>query len=128
MALVPMRLLVDEAAKGNYALGAYNVNNMEQIQAIMAAAQETKSPVIIPLGTLPMFAAMLTAFRNTSGPVTALAILSTTPPFVSLATCSVYIRKSLPLQPPLAQASKDGCWSMTSVPMPTCIVKGIFFR
>ena len=47
MALVPMRLLVDEAAKGNYALGAYNVNNMEQIQAIMAAAQETKSPVII---------------------------------------------------------------------------------
>lgn len=47
MALVPMRLLVDEAAKGNYALGAYNVNNMEQIQAIMAAAQETQSPVII---------------------------------------------------------------------------------
>ncbi len=47
MALVPMRQLVDEAAKGNYALGAYNANNMEQIQAIMAAAQETKSPVII---------------------------------------------------------------------------------
>ena len=47
MALVPMRQLLDEAAKGNYALGAYNVNNMEQIQAIMAAAQETQSPVII---------------------------------------------------------------------------------
>jgi len=47
MALVPMRVLLDEAAKGKYALGAYNVNNMEQIQAIMAAAQETKSPVII---------------------------------------------------------------------------------
>ncbi|MBN1292170.1 MAG: fructose-bisphosphate aldolase class II [Candidatus Latescibacteria bacterium] len=47
MALVPMRQLLDEAAKGNYAVGAYNVNNMEQIQAIMAAAQETKSPVII---------------------------------------------------------------------------------
>ena len=29
MALVPMRLLVDEAAKGNYALGAYNVNNIQ---------------------------------------------------------------------------------------------------
>ena len=29
MALVPMRQLLDEAAKGNYALGAYNVNNME---------------------------------------------------------------------------------------------------
>ena len=47
MPLVPMRQLLDEAAKGNYALGAYNVNNMEQIQAIMAAAKETQSPVII---------------------------------------------------------------------------------
>jgi fructose-bisphosphate aldolase class II len=42
-----MRQLLDEAAKGNYAVGAYNVNNMEQIQAIMAAAQETRSGVII---------------------------------------------------------------------------------
>lgn len=47
MALVPMRVLLDAAAKGNYAVGAYNVNNMEQIQAIMAAATETQSPVII---------------------------------------------------------------------------------
>ncbi|MEA2063822.1 MAG: ketose-bisphosphate aldolase [Gemmatimonadota bacterium] len=47
MALVPMRQQLDEAAKGNYALGAYNVNNMEQIQAIMAAASGTRSPVII---------------------------------------------------------------------------------
>ena len=47
MALVPMRPLLDEAAKGKYALGAYNVNNMEQIQAIMAAARETRSPAII---------------------------------------------------------------------------------
>ncbi|MBN2288342.1 MAG: fructose-bisphosphate aldolase class II [Candidatus Glassbacteria bacterium] len=47
MPLVPMRQLLNEAAKGNYALGAYNVNNMEQIQAIMAAASQTKSPVII---------------------------------------------------------------------------------
>jgi len=47
MALVPMRLLLDEAKKGKYAVGAYNVNNMEQIQAIMAAARETRSPVII---------------------------------------------------------------------------------
>jgi len=42
-----MRQLLDEAAKGNYAVGAYNVNNMEQIQAIMMAARETQSPVII---------------------------------------------------------------------------------
>ncbi|MFC1693292.1 ketose-bisphosphate aldolase [Candidatus Latescibacterota bacterium] len=47
MALVPMRQLLDEASKGKYALGAFNVNNMEQIQAIMAAAQETQSPAII---------------------------------------------------------------------------------
>jgi len=42
-----MRQLLDEASKGNYALGAFNVNNMEQIQAIMMAARSTQSPVII---------------------------------------------------------------------------------
>ncbi len=45
--LVPMRQLLEEAMKGKYAVGAYNVNNMEQIQAIMAAARETRSPVVI---------------------------------------------------------------------------------
>lgn len=47
MPLVPMRQVLDEAQKGNYGVGAYNVNNMEQIQAIMTAAGETRSPVII---------------------------------------------------------------------------------
>ncbi len=47
MALVPMRQILDEAAKGGYGVGAFNVNNMEQIQAIMEAANETNSPVII---------------------------------------------------------------------------------
>jgi len=47
MPLVPMRQILDEAAKGGYGVGAFNVNNMEQIQAIMEAANETKSPVII---------------------------------------------------------------------------------
>jgi fructose-bisphosphate aldolase class II len=42
-----MRQLLDEAAKGGYGVGAFNVNNMEQIQAIMEAARETKSPVVI---------------------------------------------------------------------------------
>src|SRR5262245_5063340 len=45
--LVSMRQVLDEAAKGGYGVGAFNVNNMEQIQAIMEAARETKSPVII---------------------------------------------------------------------------------
>ena len=47
MPLVSMRQLLDEAAKGGYGVGAFNVNNMEQIQAIMEAARDTKSPVII---------------------------------------------------------------------------------
>jgi fructose-bisphosphate aldolase class II len=45
--LVAMRQVLDEAAKGGYGVGAFNVNNLEQIQAIMEAARETKSPVII---------------------------------------------------------------------------------
>jgi len=42
-----MRQILDEAAKGGYGVGAFNVNNMEQIQAIMEAANDTDSPVII---------------------------------------------------------------------------------
>src|SRR6266550_2415425 len=47
MPLVSMRQVLDEAAKGGYGVGAFNVNNMEQIQSIMEAARETKSPVIV---------------------------------------------------------------------------------
>ncbi|MBE9193473.1 fructose-bisphosphate aldolase class II [Gloeocapsopsis crepidinum LEGE 06123] len=47
MALVPMRLLLDHAAENGYGIPAFNVNNMEQIQAIMQAAKETDSPVIL---------------------------------------------------------------------------------
>ena len=47
MPLVPMRQLLDHAAENEYGLAAFNVNNMEQIQAIMQAAEETESPVII---------------------------------------------------------------------------------
>ena len=47
MPLVPMRLLLDHAAENDYGLVALNVNNMEQIQSIMAAAEKTNSPVII---------------------------------------------------------------------------------
>jgi fructose-bisphosphate aldolase, class II len=47
MPLVPMRILLDHAAENNYGLAAFNVNNMEQIQAIMEAANETESPVIV---------------------------------------------------------------------------------
>jgi fructose-bisphosphate aldolase class II len=47
MPLVSMRLVLDHAAANNYGVAALNVNNMEQIQAIMEAARETDSPVII---------------------------------------------------------------------------------
>jgi fructose-bisphosphate aldolase class II len=47
MSLVPLRKVLDHAAANNYGVAAFNVNNMEQIQAIMEAAKETDSPVII---------------------------------------------------------------------------------
>lgn len=47
MSLVPLRKVLDHAAANGYGVAAFNVNNMEQIQAIMEAAKETDSPVII---------------------------------------------------------------------------------
>ncbi len=47
MALVSMRQLLDHAAEHGYGLPAFNVNNMEQVRAIMDAASETNSPVIL---------------------------------------------------------------------------------
>ncbi len=47
MPLVPMKQVLDEADRGGYGVGAFNVNNMEQIQAIMRAARDADSPVII---------------------------------------------------------------------------------
>ncbi|HYF77412.1 MAG TPA: class II fructose-1,6-bisphosphate aldolase [Symbiobacteriaceae bacterium] len=47
MPLVPLRTLLDAAEKGNYAVGAFNCNNMEIVQAIVEAADELRSPVII---------------------------------------------------------------------------------
>jgi fructose-bisphosphate aldolase, class II len=47
MALVSMRQLLDHAAEHGYGLPAFNVNNMEQIRAIMEAADDCNSPVIL---------------------------------------------------------------------------------
>jgi len=47
MPLVSLRQLLDHAAENNYGLPAFNVNNLEQVQAIMEAAHETGSPVIM---------------------------------------------------------------------------------
>ena len=47
MALVSLRQLLDHAAENSYGLPAFNVNNLEQIKAIMEAADECNSPVIM---------------------------------------------------------------------------------
>jgi fructose-bisphosphate aldolase class II len=47
MPLIPLRVVLDHAAENDYGVAAFNVNNMEQIQAIMEAADQTDSPVII---------------------------------------------------------------------------------
>ncbi|MBT4519254.1 MAG: fructose-bisphosphate aldolase class II [Halieaceae bacterium] len=47
MALISMRQLLDHAAEQGYGVPAFNVNNMEQTRAIMEAADETNSPVIM---------------------------------------------------------------------------------
>ncbi|MDH3309103.1 MAG: fructose-bisphosphate aldolase class II [Gammaproteobacteria bacterium] len=47
MALVTLRQLLDHAAEHAYGVPAFNVNNLEQMRAIMEAAHETDSPVIV---------------------------------------------------------------------------------
>ncbi len=47
MALVSMRELLDHAAVNGYGIPAFNVNNLEQVQAVMEAAKETGAPVIL---------------------------------------------------------------------------------
>ena len=47
MALISLRQLLDHAAENGYGLPAFNVNNMEQVQAIMQAADAVNSPVIL---------------------------------------------------------------------------------
>jgi fructose-bisphosphate aldolase class II len=47
MALISLRQMLDHAAEYGYGVPAFNVNNMEQMHAIMQAADETDSPVIV---------------------------------------------------------------------------------
>ena len=47
MAFISLRQMLDHAAENGYGVPAFNVNNLEQIQAIMEAAQATDSPVIL---------------------------------------------------------------------------------
>ncbi len=47
MPLITLRQLLDHAAENDYGVPAFNVNNLEQIRAVMEAAAETESPVIV---------------------------------------------------------------------------------
>jgi fructose-bisphosphate aldolase class II len=47
MALISLRQMLDHAAEHNYGVPAFNVNNLEQMRAIMLAAEQTDSPVIV---------------------------------------------------------------------------------
>lgn len=47
MSLVTSKQLLLDAQKGGYAVGAFNVENMEMVQAVIAAAEELRSPVIV---------------------------------------------------------------------------------
>lgn len=60
MALVSLRQLLDHAAENNYGIPAFNVNNLEQVQAIMQAADEVNAPSSCKL--LPALASMPVKF------------------------------------------------------------------
>ena len=47
--LISLRRLLDHAAENDYAIPAFNVNNIEQITAILKAAKETNSPIIFQI-------------------------------------------------------------------------------
>ena len=47
MALVSMKEMLKTAKEGKYAVGQFNINNLEYVQAILLAAEEEKSPVIL---------------------------------------------------------------------------------
>ena len=47
MPLVSMTDMLNKALEGKYAVGQFNINNLEWTQAILGAAEEEKSPVIL---------------------------------------------------------------------------------
>jgi len=68
MSLVTSKEMLINAQKGGYAVGAFNVENMEMVQAVIAAAEELKAPVMlqttpstVKYASVEMFAAMVAA-------------------------------------------------------------------
>ncbi|MBQ7644155.1 MAG: class II fructose-bisphosphate aldolase, partial [Spirochaetales bacterium] len=64
LGLVNTREIFAKAVKGGYAIPAYNFNNMEQMQAIISACVETKSPVILQVSKGARDYANINLLRN----------------------------------------------------------------
>ncbi len=64
LGLVNTKELFEKAIKGQYAIPAYNFNNLEQLQAILQACVETKSPVILQVSSGARKYANATLLRN----------------------------------------------------------------
>lgn len=62
--LVPGKVILDHAFQNHYAVGAFNANNMEQVQAIIDAAAETQSPVFIQVSRGALEYSRMTYLRN----------------------------------------------------------------
>ncbi len=109
MSLVTTKQILDEANKAGYGVGAFNVNNMEQLQAICAAAAETKSAVIIQVSRNALkyadkglLAAMVNYMANVKYPEIPIALhldhgpdIATIEECISLGFTSVMIDGSL---------------------------------
>ncbi|HCD45579.1 MAG TPA: tagatose-bisphosphate aldolase [Lachnoclostridium sp.] len=74
MALVTSRQMLLDAQKGGYAVGAFNVENMEMVKAVIAAAEELQAPVIlqttpstVKYGTLKTYQALVAAEAEKAG-------------------------------------------------------------
>ena len=65
LGLVNSREMFKKAMEGKYAIPAFNFNNMEQMQAIVAACVETKSPVILQVSSGAIFQFVFTSTMAT---------------------------------------------------------------
>ncbi len=70
MALVSVKDMLEKALKGKYAVGQFNINNLEWTKAILSTAEELKSPVI--LGVSEGAAKYMTGFRTVTNMVKAM--------------------------------------------------------
>ena len=71
MALVTSKQMLEDAQKGGYAVGAFNVENMEMVKAVIAAAEEMQAPVMlqttpstVKYGTLETYYAIVAAGKR----------------------------------------------------------------